>query len=180
MVSAAAWQGSAEATVVRAVPLGELVGMSEWVVVASVTSSRSHYETIGGSPRLVTDTLLQVDQALTQNQSRSGVETLTVTVRTLGGSVGDLAQYVPGEAILGQGTRHVLFLDEGSDGVFRVAAMAQGQYPVATDDRGNVTLRPSPGLDLVLNAEQSAVAVLAGRNVEQAQALVQQNVRKMP
>lgn len=179
LASVVAWQSHSAATVVRAVPLGELMGQSEWVVVASVKSSRSHYETIGGARRLVTDTMLQVEQAWTSNRSSASVESATVTVRTLGGTLGDLAQYVPGEAVLTAGTPQLLFLDEGTDGVFRVAAMAQGQYPIVTDEQGQTTLRPSPGLDKVLNAEQSAVTALAGRSVPQAQAMVQ-NVRKMP
>jgi hypothetical protein len=179
LASVVAWQSLSSATVVRAVPLGELVGTSEWVVVALVKSSRSHYETIGGAQRLVTDTLLQVEQAVTANRSSAGVETATISVRTLGGTLGELAQYVPGEAVLPQGTRQLLFLDEGSDGVFRVAAMAQGQYPIATNDQGQAVLQPSPGLDLVLNPDKSAVAALAGQRVEQAQAMVQ-NVRKVP
>jgi hypothetical protein len=173
-----AWHGHSEATVVTAVPLGELVGQSEWVVVAMAKSARSHYETIGGARRLVTDTIVQVEQAWTSNQSSASVETATITVRTLGGTIGDLAQYVLGEAVLAQGIPQLLFLDEGSDGMFRVTAMAQGQYPIVTDEQGRTILRPSPGLDKVLNAEQSAVTALAGRSVPQAQAMVQ-NVRKM-
>ena len=179
LASAIAWQSHSEATVVRAIPLGDLVEVSEWVVVASVKSSRSHYEKIGGMRRLVTDTTLEIVQALTPNRSSSGFESPTITVRTLGGTIGDLAQYVPGEAVLAQGTPQLLFLDEGSDGVFRVAAMAQGQYPIVTDAQGQSKLAPSPGLDFVLNREQSAVMALVGRSVEQAQAMVQ-TVRKVP
>jgi hypothetical protein len=173
------WQSQSEATVVSAIPLNELVGMSEWVVVATVTSARSHYETIGGSRLIVTDTILRIDQALTPNRSSVNVETATISVRTLGGTVGDLAQMVPGEAILARGTAQLLFVDEGSDGVLRISAMAQGQYPIVTDDQGQRRLRPSPGLDLVLHPEQSAVTALAGRSVEQAQSMVE-NVRKLP
>lgn len=174
------WQGHTEATVVRAMPLSELVSMSEWVVVAQVQSSRSHYETIGGTRRMVTDTTLTVQEALTPNRSSSDLETTSVVVRTLGGTVGDVAQLVPGEAVLTKGSSHLLFLDEArGDRIFRVAAMAQGQYPISTDAKGLRTLRPSPGLDVVVNPTQSAVAALAGRTVEQAHALVT-NVRKVP
>lgn len=129
---------------------------------------------------MVTDTTLVVNEALSPNRSSSDVETATVVVRTLGGTVGEVAQLVPGEAVLTKGSSHLLFLDEGSgDGIFRVAAMAQGQYLVSTDEKGVRTLRPSPGLDVVVNPTQSAVAALAGRTVEQARALVT-NVRKVP
>ena len=180
VLSVLGWQSQIEATVVRAMPLAELVGMSEWVVVATVQSSRSHYETIGGSRRMVTDTQLLVSEALTPNRSSAGIGSATITVRTLGGTVGEVAQLVPGEAVLTSGSTQLLFLDDGrGDSVFRVSAMAQGQYPVATDADGARKLRPSPGLDVVVNPQQSAVAVLAGRSVEQARALVN-NARKVP
>jgi hypothetical protein len=173
------WQSDSEGTVVKAIPLGALVNMSEWVVVASVQSAQSQYVTIGGSRRMVTDTILSVDQAITPNRSSGNVETAAVTVRTLGGTIGELAQYVPGEAILALGTKQLLFLDEGRDGLLRVSAMAQGQYPLLADDKGDLRLHPSPGLDAVMNSEQSAVTTLIGRSVEQAQAMLQ-NARKIP
>jgi hypothetical protein len=164
-------------------PLRDLVNMSEWVVVAEVTSARSHFETIGGARRLITDTTLQVTNAVTPNRSSRELESGTIVVRTLGGTVGDVAQVVLGEAVLPRGTSQLLFLDEGSDHQFRVSAMAQGQFPVAVDAQGQKRLRPSSGLDVVVNAQQSAVHDLAGRTLEQAQSLVQtinQNVRRMP
>jgi hypothetical protein len=179
LIAGVGWQSQSAATVVAAIPLADLVGMSEWVVVATVKSARSHYETIGGSRRMVTDTELSIDEALMPNRSSNGVETATLTVRTLGGTIGDVAQYVPGEAVLAQGTTHLLFVDEGSDSVFRVSAMAQGQYPITLDEQGKRKLLPSPGLDVVIHPEQSAVATLAGHSVEQAQAMLQ-NVRKLP
>ena len=153
--------------------------MSEWVVVATVKSANSHYETIGGSRRMVTDTVLSIEEAVMPNRSSNNLETGTITVRTLGGTVGEVAQYVPGEAILARGTSQMLFLDEGSDAIFRVSAMAQGQYPITTDEQGQRTLQPSPGLDVVIHPEQSAVTALAGHSVEQAQALMQKS-RKVP
>jgi hypothetical protein len=179
LASAMVWHGKSEATVVQAIPLGNLVGMSEWVVVANVQSARSHYETIGGSRRLVTDTVLSVQTAVTPNRTSAAVESATISVRTLGGRIGEMAQMVPGEAILPQGTTQLLFIDEGSDGVFRVAAMAQGQYPLVADANGHLVLQPSPGLDVVVQREQSAVTALSGQSLEQAQALVQ-NVRRVP
>lgn len=179
LAAALGWQGQSAATVVQAIPLGELVSMSEWVVFATVKSSRSHFETIGGSRRMVTDTLIQIDRAVTPNRASTNFETGTLTVRTLGGTVGEVAQVVLGEAVLPSGTQQLLFLDEGRDSTFRVSAMAQGQYPVTHDDEGQPILQRSPGLDVVVNLEQSAVTALAGRSVEQAQALVE-NVRRIP
>lgn len=180
VLTAVAWQSRTEATVVRAIPLADLVDMSEWVVVAEVKSARSHYETIGGSRRMVTDVELEVKEALTANRSEHDVESSTVTVRTLGGTIGELAQLVPGEAVLTKGSTHVLFLDEArGDAVYRVSGMAQGQYPIRVDEKGNRVLEHSPGLDVVVNPEQSAVVALTGRSVEQARSMVTK-VRKIP
>jgi hypothetical protein len=173
------WVSASSATVVAAIPLGDLVSMSEWVVVANVKSARSHYVTIGGSRRIVTETELDVEQALTANRLSAGVEPSTITVRTLGGTVDDVAQLALGEAQLPVGTRQLLFVDEGSDGTLRVAAMAQGQYPIVVDDKGEAHLQPSPGLDVIVHAEQSAVTALAGKSIVQAQALMQ-NIRRIP
>ena len=179
-LSAVIWQSGSSATVVRAVPLADLVAMSEWVVVAEVKSSRSHYETIGGSRRMVTDTVLEVKEALTPNRSNRELESSTVTVRTLGGTIGELAQLVPGEAVLRKGSTHLVFLDEArGDAVYRVSGMAQGQYPIRIDADGKRVLERSAGLDVIVNPQQSAVVALSGRSVEQAQALVT-NVRKVP
>jgi hypothetical protein len=179
-LSAVIWQSASSATVVRAVPLSDLVAMSEWVVVAEVKSSRSHYETIGGSRRMVTDTVLEVKEALTPNRSSREFQSATVTVRTLGGAIGDLAQLVPGEAVLRKGSTQLVFLDEArGDAVYRVSGMAQGQYPIRIDENGTRVLDRSPGLDVIVNPQQSAVLALSGKSVEQAQALVT-NVRKVP
>jgi hypothetical protein len=177
------WECRADATVVAAIPLNDLVSMSEWVVVAEAKSARSHYETIGGSRRMVTDTTLEVTSAVTPNRSSRDVESKTIVVRTLGGNVGDLAQVVLGEAVFPHGVSQLLFLDEGSDHRFRVAAMAQGQYPIVAGADGTRRLRPSSGLDVIVNPQQSAVSALAGKTVEQAQQLVQavhQSVRRVP
>jgi hypothetical protein len=179
MVAVIVWHNRSEATIVEAIDLDGLTRMSEWVVVATVKSARSHYERIGSARRLVTDTLLQVDQALTPNRTSASVETATVMVRTLGGSIGDLVQWVPGEAILPQGARQLLFLDEGNDLVLRVSAMAQGHYPIVLDDQGHPRLQQSPGLDLVIHPEQSAVTTLVGHSIDEAEAMLQ-NVRRLP
>lgn len=172
------WQARSDATVVRAVPLAALVEVSDWIVVATVTDSRSHYADVGGTRRVVTDTTLQVDLPLTLDRSESSGGADMVTVRTLGGTLGSVAHVVLGEAVLRPASTNLLFLRQASDGEFHVSAMAQGEYVVATDDEGQLRLHRSPGLDAITNPEDSAVAVLANRTLEQAEALVAVNAGK--
>jgi hypothetical protein len=156
------------ATVVLAISLPELVAASEHVVVAVPTSSRSHWETMGGSRRIVTDTELEVDQSLRGGAAAGSI----LEVRTLGGTVDEIAQYVPGEAPLRHGKTAVVFLDAGGDGALHVTAMAQGHYPLSPDDTGTLRLTPSPGLDGIRGPENGAVAALTGRTVEQVRGLI--------
>lgn len=174
------WQGISGASVANAVPLSSLMSVSDQVVVATVTSVSSHYEKVAGSNRIVTDTTLQVDHVVAGD---SGLVGGPIVVRTLGGTVGDLAQLVLGEAVLAPGTTDFLFLRKGTDGRLHVSAMAQGEYIVVSESGGALKLRQSPGLDVVVNPSQSAVAALAGRTLEQAEAIVAQaggKVRKLP
>lgn len=175
-----AWQGASEASVANAVPLERLLGVSEQVVVATVTSAHSHYEKVGGSSYIVTDTTLQVDHVI---DGPSGLAGQPIVVRTLGGTVGDLAQVILGEAVLAKGSTDLLFLRRGKDGSLHVSAMAQGEYVVVSESGGELRLKPSPGLDVMVNPETSAVAVLAGRTLGQAEAIVGQarsKVRQVP
>ena len=169
------WQANSDANVANAVPLGTLVQLSDSVVVATVTGVSCHYETIGDKRRMVTDTTLQVDHSVSGNATASGE---VITVRTLGGTIGDLAQVILGEAVLAPGSTNLLFLRQGKDGLLHVSAMAQGEYVVAPDQDGQLRLRPSPGLDVVVNPEKSAVTALAGRTLDQAESLVAANTGK--
>jgi hypothetical protein len=172
------WQATSDATVVRAVPLGALVEASDWIVVATVTDAKSHYADVGGARRVVTDTTLQLDLPLTLDRSGAGEASDTLTVRTLGGTMGTVAHVVLGEAALRPGSTNLLFLRQADDGEFHVSAMAQGEYVVSTDDDGQLRLHRSSGLDAITNPEQSAVAALSNRTLEQAEALVAVNAGK--
>jgi hypothetical protein len=162
--------------------LGKLVEISDWVVVATVTSVKSQYVTIGGTKRMVTDATLQIDHALTANrvaaEGAGSGDGEIVTVRTLGGTIDGVAQAVLGEAVLNPGSTNLLFLRRGNDKQFHVAAMAQGEYVVFGDEQGQLRLRPSPGLDVVTDPEQSVVKALAGRTLTQAEAIVTETASK--
>ncbi|HMA97698.1 MAG TPA: hypothetical protein VKP30_33665 [Polyangiaceae bacterium] len=167
-----------EATVVRAIALNELVAASDAVVIATATQARSHYAYVGSARRVVTDTELQVEQVVfTKPKQAADEEAWVLSVRSSGGIVGDLVYHVYGEAMLTKGARCLLFLRKGADGYHHVTGRAQGEYRLAPDDRdarAGWVLHPSRGLDAVLNAERSAVRVLAGRSFGQAADLILQ------
>ncbi len=156
------------ATVVRAIELGQLIGTSERVIVATAVAAESHWQVIGDSRVLVTDTRVQVSDSF-HGPTTPGSE---LTIRTLGGELDKIAQLVHGEARLALGTSCFLFLDEGSDGILRINQLAQGEYPLVADAKGQLLLVPSPGLDMVVNVERSAVRQLAGKRVSEAANLV--------
>jgi hypothetical protein len=192
LVASLSWQSVSDATIVRAVGLSKLVEVSDWVVVGTVTSVQSHFVTVGQTQRMVTDATLQIDHVvMAPSPGAQGTTTdptpseagAVITVRTLGGTVDGVAQAVLGEAVLRPGSTNLLFLRRGYDNAFHVSGMAQGEYVVQADAQGQLRLKPSPGLDVVVNPEQSAIKTLAGRTLEQVELLVGETankVRKIP
>jgi len=96
-----------------------------------------------------------------------------IVVRTLGGTVGEIAHLVYGEARLRLGQTCLLFLLPGRDGEYRVFGMAQGHYPLEADVGGDWRIRKSPGLDGVLKPELSAVEVLSGRRLSEVPGMLE-------
>jgi hypothetical protein len=166
------WQVGTQATVVQAIPLADLVSISESIVVATVVGSSSQYATVRGHRRMVTDSTLLVDHVV------AGSAPATIHVRTLGGTSDGVVQAVLGEAVLESSTTSLLFLRRGSDGQLWVAAMAQGEYPLQTGADGQTRLTASSGLDVVRNPERSVVTALAGSTLVQAESLVKTQLPK--
>lgn len=158
----------AEASVSLLLSLDELVAASRMVVVGTPIARESKWEEIGGGKRIVTYTRVQVDRAV------DGQAPGEVVVRTLGGTVGKIGQYVSGEAALSTGTPALLFLS-GDGAALHVTAMAQGHYPVVRDDQGVARLRKSPDAGALLprrGPQISAQEVLVGTKLEEGEAAV--------
>lgn len=117
---------AARAAVSIQLSMDELIAASSYVVVATATERRSQWEEIGGSRRIVTYTRLSIDRVV------AGQPDGEVWVRTLGGVVDDIGQYVSGDAQLALGTQAMLFLTQARTAVV-VAGMAQGHYPIVND-----------------------------------------------
>jgi hypothetical protein len=158
----------ASATLARAVSLPELVGRSTYALVGTAMDASSRWETVGQSRRIVTYVRIEVTQPI---DGRPPPET-SLTVRTLGGRVGDIGQLVHGEARFELGGPAVIFMAPDLDGVFGVTAMAQGHYPLQTDPDDAVRLRASPNIPSLTRVDGSAVQRLVRRTVVEAERLV--------
>ena len=152
----------------RPLTLSKLVHQSTSVVVATPVSFSSHWAAMGARSRVVTDITLEVAWTLRGHDS-TGKD---IVVRTLGGTVGGIAQLVHGEAQLRVGQTCLLFLVPGRDGVLHVLGMAQGHYPLAADGHGDWRVTPSPQLDGIANPELSAPQILSGRRLTEVSDLL--------
>jgi hypothetical protein len=158
---------SASASLARALSLSELVYQSRHALVGTPATPTCQWETIAGSRRIVTYTRVLVEAPL---DGRAPAQR-ELMVRTLGGTVGHIGQVVPGEARLDPGTPSVIFLVEAASDLFVVTGMAQGHYPLVTDERGVKRLRANREHVVRLDRE-SAVSRLDGRSVSEAEQLV--------
>jgi hypothetical protein len=148
--------------------LPELSKLSELIVLATPLDASAHWQLVGGRQRIVTDTRVRVEDVVAKNAPAEG----ELLVRTLGGTVGERAALVYGEAALFLNQTSLLFmLREG--GVLRVAGMAQGHYPLFADARQTVRLMQSPHAPELLGEGEPAMRVLPGQELSRARGLVQ-------
>lgn len=112
---------AAHATVVIESPRAELVDRSQLIVRATVSGATSRWNEDGS--QIITLTTLRV----TEYVKGSGPSTLTL--RQLGGQVGDVASRVAGDARFESGQEVFLFLRQG-EGVVYLTALAQAAYYV--------------------------------------------------
>jgi len=156
----------AAATTAVALTLQELVDQSHRILLGTPESTSSRWEPIGGSRRIVSYTRVVVDEDL------DGTGDAVCLVRTLGGVVGEQGQIVHGEAQLRDGDHTLVFLRRSTTGALVVTGRAQGHYPLRTDARGVVRLRPSPVLPQLVGADDGAVKRLVDRTLDEARGLV--------
>ena len=157
----------AEASLFRGLSLLDLSQVSELILVATPLSASSHWETLGGRRRIVTDTRVRVEDVVAKSVPADG----ELLVRTLGGTVGDRAALVYGEAALFLNQTSVLFMVQ-SAGALRVTGMAQGHYPLLADPSQTLRLTPSPRAPELVGDAEPAMHVLAGQELGHARALI--------
>lgn len=134
--------GRAEASVVLALDMRELVQGSAQVVVATALRQESRYDS---RRRIVTDVTLRVDQTL-KGESRTGD---TLVVRRLGGAIGEIGMRVEGEPAFAVGQRSIVFARRTPAGVLRPVGMAQGVMPIQRIDGREMVTSNGHGLSLL-------------------------------
>jgi hypothetical protein len=151
------------------VSLRDLVLRSTRIVRGTPLDAFTRAETIGDTRHIVTYSRLGIDEWIHGASSES-----EILVRTLGGRLNDVAELVPGEALLIHGEPCVAFLQTNPDGIELVTAMAQGHYPLALDATGAPRLRASGNMPHLVGSPGSASAVvqLAGTRFSEARALI--------
>jgi len=125
----------AAATVVIPVAEADLVTQSDAIVIARVTAIESHAD----RGHIYTNVTLAIDETL------KGDSVPTLTVRLLGGRVGDHAAWVEGSPEFRRGERALLFLTAHRDGTPRVAHLYQGKFAIVQSSAGGeMAVRDTP------------------------------------
>ena len=156
----------AGATLLRGLSLLALVQQSEFILLGTPLRAASHWELLGGRQRIVTDTIVRVDDVL----AKAAPSEREVMIRTLGGTVGDRAALVDGEAALFPNETSVIFTVRYA-GAERVTGMAQGHYPLRSDPDGVRLVQSPRAPELVMDGEP-AMHRLAGQELARACSLI--------
>jgi len=129
------------ATTLEALSLDDLTDRATLIVIVEAQSRESHFD---DRRRIVTDFRVRV------LDSWSGPAPATLTMRSLGGVVGELGMQVPGEPALSTGERYLLFLRPGqSEGTYRPVGMSQGVMRVNSEPPEHIVIPGGHGARLV-------------------------------
>ncbi|HEX4335263.1 MAG TPA: hypothetical protein VH062_05080 [Polyangiaceae bacterium] len=162
----------AEASVARALSLGELLYESRHVLVGTAIDSYANWEEIGKRRAIVTYSLFRVEEAL----DGRGAPAPEITIRTLGGSVGDIGQTFHGEAVVALNERATVFVHDAAPNLYVVTAMAQGHYPLIPDARGVHRLHAGFTSVAIPDLPDAAMRRLDGRTTPEAAELIAREV----
>ena len=161
----------ASATLLRGLSLEQLSKGSDHILVGTALEATSRWEVVGGRRRIVTDTRVRVDDVV----ARATPQDLELEVRTLGGTIGDIASLVYGEAQLSLEEPCLLFLANHDNGLRHVVGMAQGHYPLRRDASQALRLLASPRMpELVGKASPFAFHRLVGKELTEARVMVRE------
>ncbi len=145
------------------VSIEQLVKSADTIVVAHVVHKSSYWETTSTGKRIVTHATLNVDQWI------EGTSPSSFQVRVLGGSVGDVGQYVSGEPTLAMGEPIFLFLRKFQN-LYQVVSRSQGEFYFETIE-GVTFLRSSPNAAIKI-PQTSCEQTLTGKSIEKAVFLI--------
>lgn len=113
--------GFAEATLIKAFSLQELHRTADVVITGKVTDANSFWNQ--------THDTIYTDYTVVVEEAAKGELLKTVTVRLMGGAVGDRELLVSGNAVLEVGERVLLCL-RANDGFHTLVGMSQGKWSV--------------------------------------------------
>jgi hypothetical protein len=142
LLSAAWFSAPVGAATLLALDLTQLVGMSDYVVLAKAQTRASRKVDSG---MIVTDVRLQVVTPL-KGAIKSG-EPLTATLA--GGEIGNLALNVPGEAVIPENQSAIIFLRRNQRGELNVTGMSQGVMRISGAGKSAQVLPGGSGAALV-------------------------------
>lgn len=142
---AAALLGTARAATLYAADLAQLVRMSDYVVLAKAESRAPRK--VESTGLIVTDVKLRVTLPL-KGATKAG-DALTATL--LGGSIGDVALTVPGEATIPDDRGAIVFLRRTSNGELNVSGMGQGVLSITGQGTAAMVNPSATDAELVQN-----------------------------
>ena len=160
------------ASVARALSLGELLFESRHVVIGTAVDSFSGWENVGKRRCIVTYSLFRVEEPIHGRSSPPS----EVTIRTLGGTAGNLGQTFHGEAVVALRERATVFLRDITPDLYVVTAMAQGHYPMLADARGVQRLRAAFSSVVISDMPDAAMRRLDGRTAPEATDLIAREI----
>lgn len=159
---------AAQATLVSGLTLTQLVRRSGRVVVLRALDSTSRRVLLGGKSCVVTDSRVQVEDVLLGAASAQ-----ELTVRTLGGRIGNQGELVLGQPALSSASHDVAFLTNDVEGVHWFVGMAQGHYPLRASNTEPI-LEHSRNLPEIRELSTSAVKALHGLGLSAARRAIRE------
>jgi hypothetical protein len=117
----------ARATTVVPPSFSTLVAQSTQILRVEITSASSRWDTSPYGRVIHTYYQCSIERTL------KGDTASTVTLRFLGGSVGDDHMALPGLPVLEVGHRYILFVAKNGEAFCPIVAATHGSYPIATD-----------------------------------------------
>ena len=157
--------GIVTASTVVLMELDALVAESDSIVQGIVEHVESRWE----DTYVFTYATVRIDDPLKGDRSR------TLTIRQVGGSVGDREVFISGMPRFEPGMSLILFLTDSQNGTFHVTGMNQGSYVISQD----YAISNVSGVDL-LNPKSGVVSgasVVTRVEVEEFKARIRELVR---
>jgi hypothetical protein len=134
------------ATTVQPLSEEELVEQAETIFLGKCVSIKSEWNEEG--TRIYTYITVAPERPL-----KGGIVPQQVTIRQLGGEVGDIGMRVEGTSVFEEGEETLLFLERGHKGFHRVLGLNQGKFSIETDEASGRKILVRKRLEFVNRGE---------------------------